>query len=84
MSEHTSGPWASGHLAAPEGVTQVEVYREDTGKRIAYVFDSDADARLIAAAPDLLSACKAARVLLNDTDYEHEIEVLRVAIAKAE
>jgi hypothetical protein len=54
MSAHTKGPWVANG-------DQVEVQAEhNDGYRICDVFGSDykANARLIAAAPDLLEACR--------------------------
>ena len=45
-----------------------------------------ANARLIAAAPDLLAACKAAQLMLLQTDWngDDRMNIVRDAIAKAE
>lgn len=54
MSQHTPGPWdISGH-AVPDWAYQVGIYA--LGTDIATVKTSEADARLIAAAPQLLAA----------------------------
>lgn len=55
---HTPGPWATSRDAVPEWHTQITVYEEATGKRVATVFETPANARLIAAAPDLLDALR--------------------------
>ena len=81
MSKHTPGPWVwtpeseSIHGYSPEGEALVVVYELNT---------NEADARLIAAAPDLLTALEG---LLEITDF-HELygsktEAARAAIAKA-
>jgi len=48
----------------------------------------EANARLIAAAPELLKACKAAVVSMSDDAYyqymKHVIQTLEIAIAKVE
>jgi len=80
MSKHTPGPWKVAKprksyrdgnmmygIVGPECVSDYE----DWGF-------TEANARLIAAAPDLLDACKAA--LSDDQPY---IEKCRAAIAKA-
>lgn len=73
---HTPGPWPTRESATHVTVTNASgyaVFHDD--KRIPGVM---ADARLIAAAPELLDACKAA--LSDDQPY---IEKCRAAIAKA-
>ena len=73
---HTPGPWPTRESATHVTVTNASgdaVFHDD--KRIPGVM---ADARLIAAAPELLDACKAA--LSAD---QHYIEKCRAAIAKA-
>lgn len=58
MSDHTPGPWSVGEK---RGVWVGPVVMADDGKRgVAFVVgESDANARLLAAAPDLLAALKA-------------------------
>lgn len=76
MSKHTPGPWPTRESATHITVTNASgdaVFHDD--KRIPGVM---ADARLIAAAPELLEACKAA--LSDDQPY---IEKCRAAITKA-
>ena len=83
-TQHTPGPWwttdygirdAGGYIAHTKSVQRYE------GQDERYAFEvaqRDADKRLIAAAPDLLEACKAA--LSDDQPY---IEKCKAAIAKA-
>lgn len=92
MSKHTPGPWQlySGKLRK-EYPTQLLEVQDATGRVIVQwgAFDSadqprtekQANARLIAAAPDLLAACRAAYEHRLDLDVD---ELLREAIAKAE
>lgn len=85
---HTPGPWkANGNCV-------------DTGRGaapVACAYDPDdhnhvneickANARLIAAAPDLLAACKAAEPYVFNCPFENALTVhamLEAAIAKAE
>lgn len=56
--KHTPGPWTTSRDAVPDGYTQITIYSEPTGDRVATVFETPANARLIAAAPDLLEALK--------------------------
>jgi hypothetical protein len=80
MSEHTPGPWR-----ITRGVRVIQ----DTGKpptrerRIADV-SWEEDARLIAAAPDLLEAARLVRDAVAPMDMEPAYQALESAIAKAE
>lgn len=96
MSEHTPGPWTAepqdpeGPLAMVEG-TLIVAMRAPVGERVVAECGSptrmEADARLIAAAPDLLEAAKAIIAGWDQTGaplpgtWNHP---LRAAIAKAE
>lgn len=53
----TPGAWAMSRDATPEWQTQITVYAETGGQRIATVF-SKADAVLVSVAPELLKALK--------------------------
>lgn len=83
MNKHTPGPWRwdNDHLVAAEAFV-LSLDQEDIG------YTSEADARLIAAAPDLLDVAKwALDSLLNDGRsevYRGLTDTLRAAIAKAE
>jgi hypothetical protein len=100
--KHTEGPWHVGEIiqAEPGGGKQtIEVCHYEmfgSQKReyvIAHVFCSEADTRLIAAAPELLEGCKA--LLAAMIDYEMDVndekpykhikmmKQARAAIAKA-
>lgn len=96
MSEHTPGPWQTDqtfdvtgkadtkHNATPA----ISIY--GNGSQIALVLgngngESASNARLIEAAPDLLEACRLARLALRatskaDKDYSMELELLNKAI----
>lgn len=82
-----SNKWETSKDAVPDGFTQITIYAEDTGERVATVF-SEANARLIAAAPELLAACKMAIDWANDVPAPYRefpfIAAVRAAIAKAE
>jgi hypothetical protein len=55
--QHTPGPWA---YQATAGNHDFAIYPEATGRDLALVRDfNEANARLIAAAPDLLAALRA-------------------------
>ncbi len=95
MNDHTPGPW----LAEPDGANDWKVRSDDYGTIVnrncypdAKVDTTvEADARLIAAAPDLLATAAAMiRAIDNMTTEEfmmgrdHEQrEALRAAVAKA-
>lgn len=55
-TKHTPGPWAMSRDAVPEGHTQITIYAEVSGERVATAFLAEENARPIAAAPDLLAA----------------------------
>lgn len=53
MTEHTPGPWAHGKLG--NNADQWAVY-DESGRTIGLSYHGEANARLIAAAPQLLEA----------------------------
>ena len=79
--KHTPGPW---HLEADEKLSAISCGKGEEYKSIAFLTlpNHQANARLIASAPELLEALKMALVWL---DYEGKYDVLaiRAAIAKA-
>lgn len=91
MSAHTPGPWRR-QIVAPT-FEHTAIQTEDGKKSIARVFSRGTDARLIAAAPELLEALEAlmSQTIAMDERYgvalsegEHEAALLaRAAIAKA-
>lgn len=50
---YTPGPWAVSRDAVPDWHVQSSVYAEASGVRVATAFESEGNARLIAAAPEL-------------------------------
>jgi len=100
MSKHTPGPWTIGHdgynanLICAEDATICSVYRIWSNATVAECAKCAGmgDARLIAAAPDLLEACEAAHTELLFLHQNHVtarrldliIQKLRGALAKAE
>jgi len=86
---HTPGPWVWGDnyrgLYGSGGEEdEVLQYAPYDGLWLAYVNGREANARLIAAAPELLKALK---VLLNETMYKNhpaQSQIAIDAIAKAE
>ena len=91
-AQHTEGPWSVGEHAPRGDEGRTIVINGPKGGNIADIFFDDevdeANARLIAAAPELLEACKAANLVLlqqnhpSGTDLE-AMDVLQAAIAKA-
>ena len=72
---HTPGPWEMGRHATPESCPQFGVYAENgNGRDLAHVVsagttrhaETEANARLIAAAPEMLQALKNAREWLDE------------------
>ncbi len=93
MTQHTPGPWTIEQFAHPYGKTEdrtiTSYTRTGNPLRIGRAYnvmgpnETDANARLIAAAPDMLEA------LRNFTEgrkiaYTAALEIARAAIAKAE
>ncbi len=85
-AKHTPGPWIENSFCGSMGgIGLREVYAETpTGPsaicRVA-AERQDANAALIAAAPDLLAACEA--LLLDPTPRADAVRVARAAIARA-
>ena len=87
MSAHTPGPWSlNGVMAMDTPLWIVSIPGEQARIEVAdYSVESEGNARLIAAAPDLLAAIRA---LLRETDLRDGTqaawEKAHAAIAKAE
>lgn len=98
---HTPGPWkieeGKSIQAQFEGedvqlclVNTTRWSQPDNGKNLRLAVQSEANARLIAAAPDLLAVCKAVALglrgarIIKIPPAEDFIDMLRAAIAKAE
>ncbi len=93
MSTYTKGPWATKPMTS---TYQIPIHRKrtpghlpfwiasvDAGK-IGGTEEATANARLIAAAPDLLEACKVALVVLSELEPEVALDKIKAAIIKAE
>jgi hypothetical protein len=94
MGKHTSGPWATGGNVYSHSRTAV--MQEESALLVAEVCDwpdeetDRANARLIAAAPDLLAACQAELEVYDGMDAATlmpktlaRIAALRAAVEKA-
>jgi hypothetical protein len=87
---HTPGPWEhdeSGGLVPGSHEWHVYANSAPVGKRLPAICDSEANARLIAAAPELLAALQ---LILDDYDNGYDtvlqfkaVDATRAAIAKA-
>ena len=80
-TKHTPGPWGISRDAVPKGHVQSTVYAEHSGQRVATVFESEANVHLVAAAPELLEACKKALTCGLDSSVR---ALVVAAITKAE
>lgn len=84
MSNYTPGPWV---VQETNFAQQKNVYAQTDKPPIATVYGStgenEANARLIAAAPDLLAALKECITAVDVTMYGMAIHNARAAIAKA-
>lgn len=81
---HTLGPWETSRDAVPDHHVQITVYEQATGTRVATAFETPDNARLIAAAPDLLTALQGLEFAIRrGLSHEVEMEAARAAIAKA-
>lgn len=54
--EHTPGPWKAYELPQKIGYATHEIHFNDDGECVAEIVHGEANAQLIAAAPDLLEA----------------------------
>lgn len=81
QTNHTPGPWINhenGQINSKENnIAQVYSYKGDK-----LMEEFQANARLIAVAPELLDLCKACLFILKGTKYD--ITLLEQTIAKAE
>ena len=95
MSTHTKGPWDVEKIDLDHGIVYSGgSFGAMSGRLIAEVYHGDddpqgiADAMLIAAAPELLEACKGLLSILKGTDAAHfndgNIIAAQDAIKKAE
>lgn len=83
---HTPGPWTARGTAGHERHGQSVVYADTDGKDVAIIYDGDADACLIAAAPQMWEALLEASRALTELDplaEHHNATMLDDAIRKA-
>lgn len=97
IGKHTPGPWTVGetrrykHSGGIDG-TEVAVHygpAESRGNCIAFAYghgasgDAEADARLIAASPDLLGQLRRIVAMIDPEGHDVNFDDARAAIAKA-
>jgi hypothetical protein len=58
MSAHTPGPWKAYKRKEPVGYAEWEIHWSDQGECVAEVVHEEANARLIAAAPEMYKLLK--------------------------
>lgn len=95
MTAHTPGPWTVRTYSATKGKVEEVSINSSRWKEMAIVFvqeegdllgNGEANARLMAAAPDLLAACLS---ILRDLDHGcaevvgQTVEEIEAAVAKA-
>jgi hypothetical protein len=95
MSKHTLGPWEIGGVFDNDGIPEIVIIHKAAAGNLGVATAlgglraQEANAHLIAAAPDLLEALKAIVKSLDDQDdeglIEHAQQMIdaRAAIAKA-
>lgn len=93
MSKHTPGPWRFTEIDSPSGGKQHAIVGIPFGDVVAvtsYPFHGreamEANARLIAAAPDLLEALQWALEQIEpdlDLDHQDAMTLARIAVAQA-
>jgi len=82
--KHTPGSWISKPTAGHNTHGQSVIYSEKDGNDIAIIYDGEANAQLIAAAPELLEALKTIMDIYHAAIWsEHRAKAL-AAINKAE
>jgi len=85
---HTKGPWSLSDETTRDGLRSKLVHGMPEGMlaivRVEHqgAYYGDANARLIAAAPDLLEALKIAQLWL-DIDGRYDMQAINAAISKA-
>jgi hypothetical protein len=88
MSEHTPGPWIAKHRHSEAKATDDEIYGlgwyiEGPPEPMRGQFAKAADARLIAAAPQMLAALEAALPGIRRASQPNVEDMIVAAIAKA-
>lgn len=94
-AQHTPGPWQAKHRAGKDGMFRTEIFSSEFGGIATCNWTPkncgngvtgtyrEANARLIAAAPDLLEALKLAEFVMDDCPMVSQQLVAAVAKARA-
>ena len=92
--QHTPGPWVAAEedwhglpITAADREGMVHICMVPTGFREPFEIEQQANARLIAAAPDMLAALREAERILSGLEIDEDCHFtadIRAAIAKAE
>lgn len=82
--KYTKGPWKAHKTGlSRSGLPEYEIHWSNIGECVAEIVHGEADAILIAAAPDLLKACIAYRNAVTFEDTIDAENMVLAAIAKA-
>ena len=83
-TQHTESPWKVVELPAKNGVPAThEVQYGEDGECVAEWVHKKEDAKLIAAAPDLLEALKEVQSRILEDEWGFNLEKINAAIRKA-
>jgi hypothetical protein len=82
MTQHTPGPWELRH-SPRHGYFFIDYPQQEGSATLTKLDCEEADARLIAAAPELLKALQGIMVGVAGCQKNPEYEVARAAMAKA-
>lgn len=90
MSKHTAGPWSYWQGAGAGDESHSEITAKDGDIVVAafngMIHEGEANARLMAAAPELLNALEQAVTSMQDNGYRNShlaVRAARAAIARA-
>ena len=82
-AQHTPGPWSVSKLATPDYAPEFAIHAGDDDLARTMNGDSEANARLIAAAPELLELVRSAFDRFTDNDMQPPNNALRVWLNEA-
>ena len=91
MGKHTPGPWHNSVIGSTHGPDGDPIMTAGNGAIGSFAEEGRANARLIAAAPDLLAACEAVALAGHKNSTEERfgeavtdlLPIINAAIAKA-